>query len=136
MSDYKIPEFYPNDVISCENDLPYEDGTYEVWQRDVILNIFLIKNKRIQYHIQYNTLLKKRLITWRFEYLTHSDNTKIHNIWRQPMDTKDIDLYSSSHWELYPEDLKKRIQHKQNFQAGWNNFTDYVINCAKKDIAP
>ena len=69
-----------------------------------------MKDHRIQYHIQYNTLIKKRLITWKFEYLTTDDGQPIHNIWRQLSDTKGYYLYTSSHWNLYPEDHKKRIQ--------------------------
>ncbi len=81
MSELQISSFYPNNLIICENDLPFEDGTYEVYERDDILNIFLIKNQRIQYHIVYNIKNKKRLITWKFEYLT-INNKQVHNVWR------------------------------------------------------
>ncbi len=131
----ELKSFYPDDLVECQNDLDFEDGTYEVYQRNVILNLFLIKNRKIQYHIVYNVEKKKRLITWTFEYLKVNDQ-EVHNVWRQTMDTKECDMYSSNHWELYPEHYKKRMEHQKNTQSMWNSFVDHVKDCAENDISP
>ena len=136
MSELTLSSFYPNNTISCENDLPFDDGTYEVWERKVILNIFIIKNHRIEYHTQYNISIKKRLITWKFEYLEHNGK-QLHNVWRQPIDTNVYDLlYSSTNWELYPEEYKKRIEHNKNFNICYDTFINNVKDCAINDKSP
>lgn len=111
MSILTLSSFYPNNLVCCPEDLPFEDGTYELIERGEILNFFLIKNHRIQYHIVYNRALKKRLITWHFEYL-NKNGQEIHNVWRQLMeserlvDSPNYDLFYTSHWDLYPEEFK------------------------------
>lgn len=135
MSKLTISSFYPNNLVCCQEDLPFKDGTYEVIEREAILNLFLIKNHRIQYHIVYNMERKKRLITWHFEYL-NKNGQEINNIWRQTMDTDNCDLYFSSHWDLYPEEHKYHLEFKQNTEKSWNNFVNYMGNCRENNIEP
>ncbi len=135
MSESELSPFYPNNLVCCDADLPFEDGTYEIYQRKVILNLFMIKNHRIQYHIVYNIESKKRLITWHFEYLNINED-KIHNIWRQPMDTNKCDLYFSSHWHLYPEEHKAHIEFKKNTDMYFTNFINHIGNCRENNIEP
>jgi hypothetical protein len=133
MTSLQLSDFYPDDIILCENDLPFEDGTYEVFKGDYILNIFLIKNHRIQYHIVYNIELKKRLITWYFEYLT-INNKQVHNLWRQLSDTTELDMWYSNHFELYPEHYNKKIECEKNFNEKWDKFINFMIECSINDI--
>lgn len=130
MSELTLSSFYPNKIIFCDSDLNFEDGIYKVWEREVILNIFIIEKSRIQYHIQYNTSLKKRLITWKFEYLTAEDGTQIHNVWILT-DRNKYDLYTSSHWNLYPEEYNIRAKHDLHFNAIWDKFIDHLRTCPK-----
>ncbi len=123
-----LDSFYPKGIVKCESDLTFADGTYEVWERDVILNIFEIKNKRIIYHYKYNTEMKLRLITWHFEYLTAKDGTQICNIWRQPTRTGEQDLFHSTHWQLYPEHFAIHLKQKQQVETFWNKFDEKLTD--------
>ncbi len=122
MTELTMESFYPENIIKCEADLPFEDGTYDVVEREDILNIIEIKNHRITHHHQYNAKMKLRLITWTFDYLTAEDGTQIHNIWRQPRGTIERDMYASTHWHLYPEHHKKHIENTTRSKEKWNNF--------------
>ena len=131
----QLSHFYPDDKILCENDLPFEDGTYEVFECDVILNIFLIKNHRIQYHIIYNIELKKRLMTWHFEYLTINDKL-VNNLWRQLGNTTQLDMWYSNHFELYPEHNSKKIEYNNKFNKEWDKFLNFMVECSVNDVNP
>jgi hypothetical protein len=135
MSNLTLSSFYPNNLVSCSEDLPFEDGTYEVIEREAILNFFLIKNRRIQYHIVFNMERRKRLMTWHFEYL-NKNGQEINNIWRQTMDTDKCDLYFSSHWDLYPEEHKARLEFSQASEKIWNNFVNHIGNCRENKVEP
>ena len=110
--------FFPNGRIACYNDLPFEDGTYEVWKNDVILNVYQIKNHRITHYYKFNTELKKRLITWLFEYLTAEDGTQIHNVYRHLPNVVDKEMWYSSHWHLYPEENEHMVIVHSTFNTG------------------
>lgn len=93
MTELTVRSFYPNYSISCDDILPFEDGTYEVWER-TLLNIFIIKNHKIEYHIIYNISMKLRLITWKYEYL-EQDGKQTYNVWRQQTDEDKYYLFLS-----------------------------------------
>ena len=128
MTALTLDSFYPEGLIKCEADLPFEDGTYEVWEREVILNIFQINNRRILYHYKYNTAMKLRLITWHFEFLTAADGSHICNVWRQPTRTATQDLFHSSHWHLYPEQYARRQEEKERSKIIWNRLIVNELN--------
>lgn len=136
MSELTLSSFYPNNYICCHNDLNFDDGTYEVLERNVILNIFIIENHRIQYHIKYNTSLNKRLITFKFEYLTADDGTPINNIWRQAYESEKYSLMSSSRWDLYPKEYEIITEHNKKFNDTWNKFINHMQTCAENDVTP
>lgn len=117
-----ISSFYPFNYnsVMCLNDLPFDDGTYEVYESNDILNIFQIKNHRIQYHIVYNIETKKRLMTWSFEYLI-KNGEQVHNVWRQTMNSNHCEMYASTHWNLYQEEYKHRKENDANFKVKLNN---------------
>jgi hypothetical protein len=123
-----LESFYPDNLIKCKADLPFDDGTYEVWEGNSILNIFEIKNKRIIFHYKYNVSMKLRLITWHFEYLTAEDGSQICNIWRQCEETTERDLFHSTHWHLYPEVYKARMEQKNRWNTMWNKFVLNTLN--------
>ncbi len=52
------------------------------------------------------------------------------------MDSQKLDLYSSSHFELYPEHYKNQMTYNKKFETEYNNFTNYIINCSKNDVNP
>jgi hypothetical protein len=135
MEQLKITSFYPNNYICCPADLPFDDGTYEFIERQALLNLIIIKNHRIQYHIVYNMERKQRLITWKFEYL-EKDGKNVENIWRQTMNTNKYDLYSSSHWEYYPEEHIARKEFQTNVDQMWNNISNHIENCRENNIDP
>lgn len=134
-STLSLSSFYPDNSVVCLNDLPFEDGTYEVYERNVILNIFQIKNHRIQYHIVYNVETKKRLMTWSFEYVTNNGE-QVHNVWRQTMNANKCEMYASSHWNLYPEEHKQRLAHHANFEVKFENFINHVGKCQEENKCP
>jgi hypothetical protein len=122
MAELTIESFYPDNRVECLKDLPLEDGTYDVIERESILNIFEIKNHRIIYHHKYNANMKLRLISWIFEYLTAEDGSQICNVWRQPQGTLERDLYTSTHFDLYPEHHKKRLEHAEKSKIKYETF--------------
>ena len=128
MTTITLDSFYPERLIKCESDLPFENGTYEVWESEAILDIFEIKNRRIIYHYKYNTKMKLRLITWHFEYLTAADGSQICNVWRQPTRTATQDLFQSSHWHLYPEQHARRQEDKERDRILWNRLVVNELN--------
>lgn len=124
-----MDSFFPDGTIHCEADLPFEDGTYEVWNHKLfenVLFIFEIRNHRITHYYHYNIKQKKRVITWTFEYLTDENGKPIHNIWRQAPGTQERDMYHSTHWHLYPEHQKKRMEHDKFAKQSWNNFINSI----------
>jgi hypothetical protein len=120
MTSLTIHSFYPDGLVHCEADLPLADGTYEIWDREYVLNIFEIKNRRIIYNVMYNTKTRERLITWIFEYFIAKDESQICNVWLQPPNTQARNMYSSTHWHLYPEEYKKREDHGNYFIELWD----------------
>jgi hypothetical protein len=132
MSDEELSRFFPDNKIWCDKDLEIEDGTYEIWQRDVILNIFEIKNKRITHYYKYNVEMKLRLNTFLFEYIKHTDGSEICNVYRKHCDDKQKVLICSSHWHLYPEEHKQRVDFTNNFNKMWDSFVRNTINTSQQ----
>lgn len=130
MPDLSMKMFFPNGYIWCDKDLDFVDGTYEVWERDVILNIFQIVNKRIIYYYKYNTEIKKRLITWIFEYIKGSNGDQICNLYRHLPCIGEKELYVSSHWDLYPNEYKKILEFKKIADRDWDAFVEYQFKMA------
>jgi hypothetical protein len=122
-----IESFYPDNRVQCTSDLPIDDGVYEVNEGDFIRNTFIIKNKRIISHNKYNTDFNLHLITWHFEYLTDENGNQIHNVRRQLQDEQEQNLYFSTHWHLYPEELKWRNNHTKHFNNVYDNFIKNVL---------
>lgn len=136
MSELTLSSFYPDNKICCHDDLNFNDGTYEVLEREVILNIFIVENRKIQYHIKYNTSLNKRLITFKFEYLTDKDGIPIYNVWRQTSENNRYNLLSSSRWDLYPKEYEIITEHNKQFNDSWDKFVNHMRMCAENDITP
>jgi hypothetical protein len=132
MTSLSYDMFFPNNKIWCDKDLEIADGTYEIWERDVILNIFEIKNKRITHYYKYNVEMKKRLITWLFEYLKDDNGVQICNVYRNHPDVNHKELISSSHWQLYPEEYKKQLDFKQKFNTQWNTFVMDILTTSQQ----
>ncbi len=119
MSNLTLSSFFPDTLICCPNDLPFEDGTYEVIERGS-LNFLIMKNHRIQYYIAYHLESKTRIFTWHFEYL-NKDGEEIHNVWIQRSSSNKFVLFESTHGDLYPEEHKAVIEFKQNAKKCCNN---------------
>ena len=42
-------------------------------------------------------------------------------------------MYASTHWNLYQEEYKHRMEHHANFEVKFNNFINYVGKCQEEN---